>query len=82
MPSVPLRALISPKSGGFAALTALLETAGANLSIVDPSGNVLLGGPCSEDSDRATPAPRSGQRMRHLALLPARPHPPTHWPSS
>ncbi len=53
MPSVPLRALISPKSSGFAALTALLETAGANLSIVDPSGNVLLGEPCSEGADHA-----------------------------
>ena len=52
MPSVPLRALISPKSGGLAALTALLETAGANLSIVDPSGKVLLGQPCSNGAER------------------------------
>jgi hypothetical protein len=53
MPSVPLRALISPKSGGFRALTALLETAGANLSIVDPSGKLLLGERCSSGVDGA-----------------------------
>jgi len=51
MPSVPLRALISPKSGGFAAVTALLQTAGANLSIVDPSGKLLLGEPSSNGAN-------------------------------
>jgi hypothetical protein len=51
MPSVPLRALISPKSGGFAALTALLEAAGSQLSIVDPSGKVLMGKACSNGAN-------------------------------
>jgi hypothetical protein len=50
MPSVPLRALINPRSGGFAAVTALLETAGPNLRILDASGRVLLGESRSENS--------------------------------
>ena len=80
MPSVPLRALVSPKSGGFAALTALLETISAKLRIVDPSGKILLGGSSSDDSDsdyRAGSAPKK----RHLALSTVRPPPPLHSPS-
>jgi hypothetical protein len=51
MPSVTLRALVSPKSGGFPALNALLETMGGNLCIVDPAGRVLLGECTLAESD-------------------------------
>ena len=50
MPSVTLRALLSPRSGSFSALTALRETIGSGICVVDPSGKVLLGEASAEES--------------------------------
>jgi hypothetical protein len=43
MPSVNLRALLSPRSNSFSALRALREALGSDLCVVDLSGKVLLG---------------------------------------
>jgi len=43
MPGPSLRALLSPRSGAHAAIKALCEAADGSLSVVDSSGQVLLG---------------------------------------
>jgi phosphoserine phosphatase RsbU/P len=43
MASFKLKTLVSPKAGGFAALTALIEAMGGNIGIEDASGKPLLG---------------------------------------
>ena len=43
MPSVSLRALLSPRSGSFPALTALREIIGSGICVVDPAGKTLFG---------------------------------------
>ena len=43
MASPTLKALVSPRSGGFPAIKALWEALGAGICVVDPSGKVLLG---------------------------------------
>jgi hypothetical protein len=50
MPSVPLRALLSPRAGSFSAIKALWETLGANTCVVDPSGKPLLGDATAQNS--------------------------------
>ncbi len=50
MPSVTLRALLSPRSGSLPALTALRETLGGNICVVDLSGKPLLGETSTETS--------------------------------
>jgi hypothetical protein len=49
MPSITLRALLSPRSGSFPALAALREAIGNGICVVDPSGKVLLGEASAED---------------------------------
>jgi hypothetical protein len=48
MPSVTLRAILSPRSSSFSALTALRETLGRDICIVDSSGKSLMGEASSE----------------------------------
>ena len=43
MPSVTLRALLSPRSGSFSAVKALWDAMGSGISIVDASGKLYLG---------------------------------------
>ncbi len=50
MPSVNLRALLSPRSNSFSALRALREALGSDLYVVDLSGKVLLGEAAPETS--------------------------------
>jgi GAF domain-containing protein len=57
MPSVTLRSLLSPRSGGFTALTALRESLGANTCVVDPSGKLLLGELSSGSADGQSHVP-------------------------
>ncbi len=47
MVGISLRALVSQRSGSFAAITALRETLGNDLCVVDASGKPLLGEPTS-----------------------------------
>jgi len=56
MASVTLRALLSPKSGSFAALTALREIIGSGICVVDPAGKLLLG-------DASAPDPADHSRV-------------------
>ena len=48
MPSVNLRALLSPRSNSYPALKALREALGSSISVADLNGKVLFGGPESE----------------------------------
>lgn len=50
MPSITLRALLRPKSGGSPAIAALCDAVGNNICIVDPSGKPLLGETSAETS--------------------------------
>ncbi len=43
MASLKLKTLVGPKSGAFAALTALIEAMGGNVGIEDAAGKLLLG---------------------------------------
>jgi hypothetical protein len=43
MASVTLRALVSPRSGSYPALTALRGTFGGSIGVVDPTGKLLFG---------------------------------------
>jgi serine phosphatase RsbU (regulator of sigma subunit) len=57
MAGITLRALLSPRSGGAAAVNALCQAAGGGLSVVDSSGKVLLGEISSETSAAQTRFP-------------------------
>jgi GAF domain-containing protein len=50
MSSVSLRALLSPRSGSFPALTALRETIGSEICIVDHADKVLFGEIAADES--------------------------------
>lgn len=50
MSGLSLRALVGPRSGSLPALKGLIEVAGANVCIVDPSGKPLLGEISAEGS--------------------------------
>ena len=43
MPSLNLRALLGPRSSSFPVLTALRQSLGGNICVVDPSGKLLFG---------------------------------------
>jgi len=51
MPGLSLRALLSPKSGAYAAVKALCDVAGGDLTIVDSAGRVLLGADSDANAD-------------------------------
>jgi hypothetical protein len=51
MPGPSLRALLSPRSGAYAAIKALCDAAGGSLSVVDSSGRVLLGDESAANTD-------------------------------
>ena len=57
MPSVNLRALLSPRSNSFPALKALREALGSNIRVVDPGGKTLLGEAESEASSEGSRIP-------------------------
>src|SRR6266702_1701276 len=57
MPGPTLRALLSPISGSFPALTALLYASNADICIFDPAGKGLLGVPSTEASADYTRVP-------------------------
>src|SRR5882757_282005 len=50
MPGPTLRAILSPRSGGLPALTAMLDAANADVCILDPAGKALLGAVSTETS--------------------------------